>query len=121
MPLLDLLIMTVWVFLFVGWVFLIVVIFFDIFRSEDLNGLMKAVWVLIVLIPLIGGLAYLAIRGGSMHRRFERSGAESDEGLHGYVHSTAGAADELSKLSALHDRGKLTDDEFNAQKAKLLG
>jgi hypothetical protein len=29
-------------------------------------------------------------------------------------------ADELAKLAALHDRGVLTDDEFAAQKAKLL-
>jgi len=121
MPLFDLLIMTVWVFLFIGWLFLIVVIFFDIFRSEDLNGFGKALWVLIVLIPLLGGLAYLLVRGGSMHDRFKQDNAKSDEELHGVVHSTAGSSDELTKLSALHDRGKLTDDEFNAQKAKLLG
>ncbi len=117
MPLLDLFAVTLWFVLFFGWLFFVVIVVLDIFRSHDLSGLAKAVWgMLVLLLPLLGVVIYLVARGGSMQERsLERAP------VHGAVHSTASATDELSKLSALHDRGKLTDDEFAAQKAKLLG
>jgi Phospholipase_D-nuclease N-terminal len=61
------------VFLFVIWFWILIMVFLDIFRSSDLSGLAKALWFLFVLlIPLIGVLAYLIARGGNMHERAGR-------------------------------------------------
>lgn len=117
MPLLDLFLATLWFVLFFGWLFFVVVIVLDIFRSHDLSGGAKAVWGMVVLLlPLVGVVIYLVARGGSMQARTNERAP-----VHGEVHSTASTSDELTKLAALHDRGKLTDTEFEAQKAKLLG
>jgi hypothetical protein len=57
-------------FLWVIWIWIVIMVFIDIFRSHDLSGLAKAMWFLFVLfIPLIGVLVYLIARGGSMHER----------------------------------------------------
>jgi hypothetical protein len=56
--------------LWVLWIWIVIWVFIDIFRSQDLPGWAKALWFLFVpLIPLIGVLVYLIARGGSMHKR----------------------------------------------------
>ena len=58
------------IFLWVIWFWILITVFIDIFRSHDLSGWGKALWFLFVLIiPLIGVLVYLIVRGGSMHER----------------------------------------------------
>jgi hypothetical protein len=60
-------------FLWVIWIWILIMVFIDIFRSPDLSGWAKALWFLFVLfIPLIGVLVYLIARGGSMHERAGR-------------------------------------------------
>lgn len=55
---------------FIFWLLLVFHIFEDIFRSHDLGGGAKALWVLLILVlPLMGCLVYLVARGGSMHDR----------------------------------------------------
>src|SRR3984957_21007650 len=57
-------------FLFFLWIWLLIIIFSDIFRSRDLGGLAKALWVIfVIIIPYLGVLIYLIARGGSMHER----------------------------------------------------
>ena len=112
-------------FLFFLWIWLLIVIFSDIFRSHDLGGFAKALWVLfVIIIPYIGVLVYLIARGGSMHERAEQQAARQQKAFDAYVKQAAGSgdgsADELSKLADLKAKGVLTDAEFEAQKAKLL-
>jgi len=58
------------IFLWVVWFWILITVFIDIFRSPDLSGWAKALWfVFVLLIPLIGVLVYLIVRGGSMHER----------------------------------------------------
>ena len=65
-------------FIFVLWIFLVIYILIDIFRSSDLRGAAKCAWVILVLIlPFLGILAYLVVRGGSMHERALGPGAET--------------------------------------------
>ena len=126
MPLLNLFVATLWLFLFIAWLFLVVVVFRDIFISPDLKPWAKALWILavILLAPMIGVLLYLIVRGKNMHERYHGVLVEHDEGVSGYVASTAtdgdGAADQIDKLAALHDRGHLTDAEYEAEKTKVL-
>jgi len=91
----------------------------DIFRRDDLNGWLKAVWVLIVfLMPFFGTLIYLLFRrpGATERERLELDRANRD-----FVakYSPDSHAEQLRVLADLHDRGKLTDAEFAAEKARL--
>ena len=53
-----------WFFLFVIWIWLLIVVFGDIFRSHDLSGVAKALWVIfVIIVPYLGVLVYLAARG----------------------------------------------------------
>jgi Short C-terminal domain/Phospholipase_D-nuclease N-terminal len=113
-----------WFFLFFIWIYLLIIVFADIFRSHDLGGFAKALWVIfIIILPWLGVFVYLIARGGSMHERSAERAAQAEQDFRGYVRSAAGTsntADELSKLAGLRDQGVLTEAEFQAQKAKLL-
>ena len=113
-------------FFFVLWIWLLIFIFMDIFRSHDIGGFAKALWVLFVIIlPFLGVLVYLIARGGSMHERAEKQAQSQQKAFDDYVKQAAGSggnsADELAKLADLKSKGILTDAEFEAQKAKILG
>ncbi len=123
-PLLDFLWTMVEIFLFVIWIWLAIMIFVDIFRSHDMGGLAKALWVLfIIILPLLGILVYLIARGSGMHQRAADQAAREQKAFNSYIQQTVGStgsADELAKLADLKEKGVLTDAEFEAQKAKLL-
>lgn len=122
-PLLDIFWTMFEFFLWVVWIWIFVMIIFDIFRSHDLSGWGKALWVLFVaIIPVIGVLVYLIVRGGSMHERAARQAEQQDEAFRGYVQDAAGTspADQLAKLADLKSQGVITDDEFAREKAKIL-
>jgi hypothetical protein len=98
-------------------------VFIDIFRSHDMSGWAKALWVLfVVILPFLGVLVYLIARGGKMHERAERQAAQQDEAFRTYVQQSAGtsSADQLAKLADLRDRGVISAEEFEREKAKVL-
>ncbi len=105
------------------WIWVAVGVVFDIFRSHDLSNWGKALWMLfIILIPYIGVIAYLIVRGHTMHehREQDRAQVEAFQRFEAGAGKPSAGVDELAKLAELHDRGKLTDDEFNRAKNKLL-
>jgi ABC-type multidrug transport system fused ATPase/permease subunit len=114
-------------FLWIIWIWILIWIFIDIFRSHDLSGWAKALWFLFVLfIPLIGVLVYLIARGGSMHERAVQDARQQDQQFRQYVQqaaasSPASTADQLTKLADLRDRGVISAEEFEREKAKILG
>jgi hypothetical protein len=111
-------------FLLVAWIWVIIGIISDIFRSSDMGGLAKGLWVLfIIVIPWLGALSYLIIRGKGMEERSMQSLADASERQRAYIQNVAGTstADEISKLAELKDKDVITHTEFEAQKAKLLG
>jgi len=122
-PLLDFLWTMVEIFLFILWIWLAIMVFVDIFRSHDMGGFAKALWVLFVIIlPFLGVFIYLIARGGGMHDRAAEQAAREQKAFDTYVKQTAGSgsADEIAKLADLRSKGAITDAEFEAQKAKLL-
>jgi Short C-terminal domain len=122
-PLLNIFWTILEVFLWVIWFWILIMVFIDIFRSHDLSGWAKALWFLFVLfIPLIGVLAYLIVRGDSMHERSVRQAARYDQEVRGPVQDYAGnsPAEQLTKLADLRDRGVITPEEFEREKAKIL-
>ena len=112
------------IFLWVVWFWILITIIIDIFRSHDLSGWAKALWfVFILFLPLIGVLVYLIARGDKMHERQVRQAQRQDEQLRSYVQEAAGpqsSADQLAKLADLRDRGVITAEEFDREKAKIL-
>jgi ABC-type multidrug transport system fused ATPase/permease subunit len=112
------------IFAFVVYIWLLIAIFSDIFRSSDLGGGAKALWVLFVfIIPLVGILAYLIARGDKMHERAAQQAQQQQEAFDSYVKEAAGTsstADQLAKLADLKEKGALSDAEFEAEKTKLL-
>jgi membrane protein implicated in regulation of membrane protease activity len=112
------------IFLWVIWFWILITIFIDIFRSHDLSGWAKTLWFLFVLfIPLIGVLVYLIARGGKMHERAVAQARQQEQQFRSYVQETAGSestADQLTKLADLRDRGVISAEEFEREKAKIL-
>jgi Phospholipase_D-nuclease N-terminal/Short C-terminal domain len=112
--------------LFVAWLCLLVYVYGDIFRSHDLSGTAKALWVLgIFIFPMLGTLAYLFVRGGQIHERAAMAARHNDEAIRRHMREVGGgqgssSLDELERLSSLHKQGSLTDDEFQAAKQQLL-
>ena len=124
-PILDAFLTMLYFFLFVIWIWLLIMVFMDVFRSHDIGGLAKALWVIfIIVLPFLGVFVYLIARGGKMHERAARQAAEQQKQFDAYVKQTAGTADttadQLSKLADLKSQGMLTDAEFDTQKAKIL-
>jgi hypothetical protein len=125
-PVLDIFWSLLEFFLWVIWIWILIWIFIDIFRSHDLSGGAKALWFLFVLfIPLVGVLVYLVVRGGSMHERAVKQAQHQDDAFRHYVQqaaesSPASTADQLTKLADLRDRGVISAEEFDREKQKLL-
>jgi hypothetical protein len=124
MPLFDLFFAMLWFFLFIAWIWLLISVYADVFRSDDLGGWAKAFWVLFVLLlPYLGVIVYLIARGGSMQERSAAQVQQAQLATETYIREVAGGtstADELLKLGQLRDQGVLSSEEFEAQKAKVL-
>jgi ABC-type multidrug transport system fused ATPase/permease subunit len=125
-PILDFFLTMLYFFLFVIWIWLLIAVFIDIFRSHDIGGFAKALWVIFVIIlPFLGVFVYLIARGGKMHERAAKQAAEQQKAFDAYVKEAAGTdgsntADQLSKLADLKSQGVITDAEFETQKTKIL-
>ena len=125
-PILDFFLTMLEFFLFIIWIWLLIMVFSDIFRSHDLGGWAKALWsIFIIIIPFLGVFVYLIARGGKMHERAAEQAAAQQKAFDQYVKQAAGTSgtdttEQLSKLADLKSQGVLTDAEFEAQKAKVL-
>ena len=124
-PILDFFLTMLYFFLFFIWLWLLFRVFVDIFRSHDLGGWSKALWVIFVIVlPFLGVFIYLIARGGKMQERAVDEAVQQQNAFDQYVRETAGAggstAEQLSKLADLKNQGVITDAEFEAQKSKVL-
>jgi ABC-type multidrug transport system fused ATPase/permease subunit len=125
-PVLDAFLTILYFFLFFIWIWLAIMVFFDIFGSHDMGGWAKALWVIFIIIfPFLGVFVYLIARGGSMHERRLHQAQLQQKAFDEYVRQAAGTpgadtASQLSKLADLKNQGVLTDAEFEAEKAKVL-
>jgi hypothetical protein len=123
MPLLHVLLSILQFFLLVAWIGVVVAVISDVFRSKDLNGVERVLWVLgVIIVPWVGVLVYLFIRGESMAERTEQARADDAAMRRFHIRNVAGlsTADEIKKLVDLKAEGIITDDELQAQKGKLL-
>ena len=115
-----------WFTVFFIWIWLLIMVFSDIWRSHDLSGWAKALWVIFIIIfPYLGVFVYLIARGGKMHEHTVSALAATDAATRTYIRDAAGTpsnpADELARLADLHSRGVIDDAEFAQLKAKITG
>ena len=115
-----------WFFLFFIWIWLLIAVFGDIFRSHDMGGGAKAIWVIfVILIPYLGVFVYLIARGHKMSEHAMEAAQAQDAAQRAYIQQAAGtapsAADELARIADLKAKGVIDDAEFAAMKAKVVG
>lgn len=120
----DVFLSMLWFFLFFIWIWLLISVFADIFRSDDMGGWGKAGWtILVIVLPYLGVFVYLIARGKKMGEHAARDARRQDEQMRAYVQGVAGApsaATEIERLAALRTSGAISDEEFQQAKAKLL-
>ncbi|MDX6301660.1 MAG: hypothetical protein QOF53_2874 [Nocardioidaceae bacterium] len=115
-------------FIFFAWFMCLWWIFGDLFRSRDLGGVAKTIWVLfIVILPIVGMLAYMLFRGHGMSDRAIEAQQESERRQAAYIKSVAATptetttvADQIASAKILLDSGAITTVEFDQMKAKAL-
>ena len=121
----DILVSIFWFMLLFAWIWLLVMIFSDLFRDHELSGWAKAAWALfLIVVPWLGALVYLIARGRSMNERAREQAARNEQDFRRYVQHAAASspstADELAKLVDLRDRGVISPEEFAQAKAHLF-
>ena len=115
-----------WFTLFFIWIWLLITVFADIFRSSDLGGFAKFLWVMfVIVVPYFGVFVYLIARGHKMAEHNIADLQAQDAAMKDYIRSAtadspSGVA-ELQRLAELKAQGVLSDEEFNQMKAKIIG
>ena len=115
-----------WFFLFFIWIWILIAVFSDIFRSRDLSGWGKALWsIFVIVLPYLGVFVYLIARGHKMQEHTLQAAKDQDAAFRSYVQdvttsSAASPAVEIANLADLRDKGVISDAEFQLAKAKAL-
>src|SRR5271169_3665019 len=104
-PILDAFWWMLMFFLFIVWIFILFQVIIDIFRSHDMHGGAKALWLIfIIVLPFLGVLVYLIARGHKMQEHQVQAAQQQKSDFDAYVKQAAGTgstADELAKLADL--------------------
>jgi type VI protein secretion system component VasK len=123
-PILDAFWWMLMFFLFIVWIFILFQVIIDIFRSHDMHGGAKALWLIFILfLPFLGVLVYLIARGHKMQEHNVQAAQQQKADFDSYVRQAAGSgstADELGKLADLKAKGSISDADYEAAKAKIL-
>jgi Phospholipase_D-nuclease N-terminal/Short C-terminal domain len=123
-PLLDIFLTMLWFFLFFIWIWILITIIADIFRNHEQSGLVKALWIIFIIVfPFLGVLIYLIVNGNKMHERAAKHAAQSQTQFDEYIRQTASSTStstELANLAKLKESGAITDDDYEKAKAKIL-
>jgi len=114
-----------WFFLWIIWIWMLIMVFSDIFRSQDLSGWSKALWtIFVIILPYLGVLVYLIARGNKMSEHSRQEAEAQEAQMRQYVQSVAGSssstADEIARLHDLQTKGAISEEEFQQAKTKLL-
>ena len=112
----------IWFTLFFIWIWLLIIVFSDIFRSHDLGGFAKFLWVFfIIFLPYLGVFVYLIARGHKMSEHAMEAAQAQQDYIRQVAGTSASPADELARLADLKAQGVIDDAEFQRLKAKAIG
>jgi hypothetical protein len=107
------------VFVFVVWFWLLITVFSDLLRRQDMSGWAKALWVIVLIaLPYLGVFAYLISQGKGMAERNSQQVQQARDDLRRVVGFSA--ADEIEKLDRLKNSGSINSEEFARLRAKLV-
>jgi general stress protein CsbA len=125
-PFMDVLWTMIIFFAWVAWIWMLIVIFTDVFRRRDIGGWAKAAWIVfMIVLPFIGVLVYLIAQHDGMAQRQAEAMQQAQQQTDDYIRTVAtdsnGAADQIAKGKELLDSGAITQAEFDALKARALG
>ena len=111
-------------FFWVAWIWVLIMVFSDLFRRHEVSGWVKALWIIVVIfMPFLGVLVYVLVNGHGMTERNVKQAQDQKAQFDAYVQTAAGkssTAGEIEKAKALLDSGAITQAEFDALKAKVL-
>lgn len=124
-PFMDVLWSMIIFFFWVIWIWIVITVLIDVFRRHDIGGFAKALWVIfVVILPWLGVLIYLIVEHDGMRDRSMKQAQAQQRAFDDYVRDTAGggggSAAEIAKAKELLDSGAITQEEFEALKAKAL-
>ena len=123
-PFLDIVWTMLIFFLWITWFWMLITVFGDIFRRQDLSGLGKTGWLIFtIVLPFLGVFIYLITQGDEMAKRNVAQARAQQAQFDDYVRETAGsggAAAEIDKAKQLLDSGAITQAEYEAIKQKAL-
>ncbi len=114
---------SLWAFFFVVYLMALFAIIGDIFRDKTLGGVGKAVWLFfLIFVPFLTALIYLIARGDGMAERNVKDAAVAKQQTDEYIRSvaTSSPSDEIAKAKSLLDAGTITQQEYEAIKARAL-
>lgn len=116
---------TLWIFAFFAFIWVLFAVFGDLFGDKSLGGFAKTLWfIFIIFAPFLGLLIYLIARGKGMAERQAAKVAAAQEAQAAYIRQAAGTdaspSDQIASAKALLDSGAISQEEFNALKAKAL-
>jgi uncharacterized membrane protein len=107
------------IFIFVMWFWLLITVIGDLFRRHDTSGLVKAIWVIaLILFPYIGVFVYLITQSRGMAERSSQRAQQARDELRHIVGFSA--ADEIEKLERLKTAGTISDGEYTRLRARLV-
>lgn len=111
-----------WFTLFFMWIWLVITVFGDIFRSRDMGGGAKALWSLfIIFLPYLGVFVYLIARGHKIGEHRVEDARQTDAAMQSYIRSAAATpTSDLAQLTDLHDRGVIDDVEYESMKQRVV-
>jgi hypothetical protein len=116
----DFILGVLYVFAWVVLFWFVITVFIDGFRRHDINGWVKAFWVIfVVVVPWLGVLVYLISQHAGMAERNTRAASHAQDELRHAVGFSV--ADELEKLDRMKSEGKLSDDEYQRLRGRLVG
>jgi hypothetical protein len=121
-PFLDVLWTMIIFFCWVAWIWILITVFIDLFRRDDIGGWAKAAWVVfLIVLPFLGVLIYLIVQHDGMRERSARQARAQKQEFDEYGREAAGGpTSEIAKAKELLDSGAITQEEFDALKAKAL-
>ena len=112
-----------WFTMFFLWIWILIIVFGDIFRSRELGGWGKALWSLfIIFLPYLGVFVYFIARGNKMGQHQIEEAERADLAMRSYVRETVASSpvDDLAMLVDLRDRGVINEAEFEDMRARIV-
>ena len=114
---------SIWLYFVITCIWIFITVIFDVFRDPELNGWVKALWVIfLVALPFLGALIYLIARGRNMSQRRVAEAQAAQAETSAYIREVAVASptSEIAKAKELLDAGAISQAEYDALKTKAL-